>query len=226
MNGLSIIWIQYQFLTFKTSQVLVDVPEIQWAHLKVYWMKQTNKREDTHYVSRILISNKSPLFFAWVSTPQYVVSSFSWGWHRLTWEPIKSVVVSVLSPSRLSHQLQWRSILKSLQPSRRGTICPESPRAGDKPKCFVRCLVWDRLPMADWWSQEGKLNELRPKSPHFTPSGGSSCCLRNLQFTRFYIKAHHNSHTFYCFVEANTKRSLNFVALVELLRGSQKDLEG
>lgn len=28
------------------------------------------------------------------------------------------------------------------------------------------------------------------------------------------------------FVEANTKRSLNFVALVELLRGSQKDLEG
>lgn len=106
------------------------------------------------------------------------------------------------------------------------TICPESPRAGDKPKCFVRCLVWDRLPMTDWWSQEGKLNEPSPKSPHFTPSGGSSCCLRNLQFTRFYIKAHHNSHTFYCFVEANTKRSLNFVALVELLRGSQKDLEG
>lgn len=45
---------------------------------------QTNKREDTHYVSRMLVNNKSPLFFAWLSTPQNVISSFSWGWHRQT----------------------------------------------------------------------------------------------------------------------------------------------
>lgn len=41
----------------------------------------------------------------------------------------------------------------------------------------------------------------------------------------FTLKQHHNSHAFYYFVEANSKRCLNFVALVELLRGSQKDLK-